>query len=102
MQDIFSKITGFEWDKNNIGKNQQKHDVYYTECEEMFFSQPFLLYPDPKHSKQEKRYYVLGKTNLNRKLFAVFAIRNNKIRIISARDMSRKERKIYEEAKKDS
>ena len=102
MHDIFLKTTGFEWDKNNIGKNQQKHDVYYTECEEVFFNQPLLLYLDSKHSKQEKRYYVLGKTSLDRKLFAVFTIKNNKIRIISARDMGRKERKIYEETKKNS
>ncbi|MBU8849534.1 MAG: BrnT family toxin, partial [Desulfobacterales bacterium] len=56
---------------------------------------PLLIQDDILHSTTEKRYYALGKTNTNRFLFVVFTVRNNFIRVISARDMSRKERKVY-------
>ena len=97
MKDLLKKAVGFDWDGGNIEKNQIKHKVSTVECEEIFFNKPLLLFVDEKHSQIELRHYVLGRTNLNRKLFAVFVIRNNKIRIISARSMSRNERKIYEE-----
>ena len=96
MKDLINKAVGFDWDNNNVNKNQIKHKVIASECEEVFFNKPLLIFSDEKHSQAENRYYVLGKTNLNRKLFIVFTIRNNKIRVISARDMSKKERKIYE------
>ncbi|MCD6149905.1 BrnT family toxin [bacterium] len=98
----FSYLEGFNWDKGNINKNWTKHQVSNLECEEVFFNQPLLVYFDRKHSRKEARYYVLGQTSLKRLLFLVFTIRNRKIRIISARDMSRKERQIYEKAKKNS
>lgn len=91
----FSKIIGFEWDWWNEEKNFIKHNVSTGECEEIFFNQPLLLYPDIKHSQNETRYYVLGKTNFDRLLFISFTVRKNRIRIISARDMSRIERKVY-------
>ena len=90
-----SKIDGFEWDDGNQSKNWIKHQVSPFECEEIFFNLPLLLSDDLKHSQREKRYYVLGQTNKGRQLFVSFTIRNSKIRVISARDMSRKERKIY-------
>ena len=94
---------GFEWDKGNIDKNWIRHRVSKNECEEVFFNQPLLVSEDPKHSNVEKRYYVLGQTDSNRLLFIAFTIRNNKIRVISARDMSRREREKYnEEIKKHS
>ena len=96
---IFQNIVGFDWDENNIDKNYIKHNVQWYECEEVFFNEPIIVAQDEKHSIKEKRYYVLGQTNSNRELFVVFTIRNNKIRIISARDISRKERKIYENEK---
>ncbi len=69
----------------------------------MFFNQPLYVFPDTGHSLAEERYYLLGKTNNSRRLFIVFTRRKNRIRIISARDMHRKERKVYhEKAKKDS
>ncbi len=92
----FSNIDGFDWDKGNIEKNWLSHKVLFTEAEEVFFNKPLLLYPDQKHSSIEDRYYVLGKTDNNRYLFIVFTIRNNLIRVISVRDMSRKEKSIYE------
>jgi uncharacterized DUF497 family protein len=90
-------LGGFDWDAGNKQKNWEKHTVDYRECEEVFFNQPLLINEDMKYSSQEKRYYVLGRTDTGRTLFLVFTIRNNKIRVISARDQSRKERKIYEQ-----
>jgi len=99
---ILSNINGFEWDKGNIGKNWERHGVTYLECEEVFFNNPLVVKNDIAHSTTEQRYYVLGKTNGHRLLFLVFTIRDNKIRVISARDMSKKERLIYEQAEKDT
>jgi len=90
-----SQCLGFEWDKGNIDKNRIKHKVSSSECEQNFFNHPLLIQDDILHSKTEKRYYALGKTGTNRSLFVVFTVRNNLIRVISARDMSRKERKVY-------
>ena len=93
---ILQNCLGFEWDIGNFNKNQDKHKVSYLECEQIFFNYPLLLYDDTKHSRQEARLYALGKTDNGRLLFAAFTIRSNLIRIISARDMSKKERAIYE------
>ena len=91
-----SQLQGFSWDRGNLTKNWLKHKVYLNECEEIFFNKSLLILPDKLHSQKEKRYHALGKTNNSRFLFVAFTIRNNKIRIISARDMNIKERKIYE------
>lgn len=91
-------IDGFDWDAGNIDKNWHKHGVSNGECEEPFFNQPLLVTEDVIHSQLEPRLYALGRTNAGRRLFMVFTIRAGKIRIISARDMSRKERKAYEES----
>ena len=93
----FDSLVGFDWDEGNKQKNWEKHQVNYTECEEVFFNKPLLIDDDTNHSFQERRYYVLGRTDLGRTLFLVFTVRNNKIRVISARDQSKKERKIYEQ-----
>jgi len=95
--DVLFQVEGFEWDQSNIEKNWEKHRVSYLECEEVFFNQPLLVQEDEIHSKFEPRYYVLGRTNDGRHLFIVFTIRRNKIRVISARNMSRRERRIYRE-----
>ena len=92
-----SAITGFDWDDNNREKNWEKHGVLASECEEVFFNLPLLLQPDPSHSQKEPRDYVLGHTIAGRRLFIAFTIRGDKIRVISARDMSKKERSIYEQ-----
>jgi uncharacterized protein len=91
----FDNLIGFDWDVGNKQKNWEGHKVAYTECEEVFFNQPLLISEDTKHSSQEKRYHVLGRSDSGRMLFLVFTVRNNNIRIISARDQSKKERKIY-------
>jgi len=92
-----SYVTGFDWDENNREKNWEKHQVLAGECEEVFFNLPLLLEADPDHSQKEPRYYVLGHTIAGRRLFIAFTIREDKIRVISARDMSKKERSIYEQ-----
>ena len=93
-----SQLIGFEWDDKNRDKNWEKHEVSAGECEEVFFNLPLLLQSDDAHSQKEPRYYVLGHTIAGRRLFIVFTVREDKIRIISARDMNKKERKIYEQA----
>ena len=95
--DILAGVDGFDWDKGNIEKNWEKHKVAHIECEEIFFNSPIVVKEDAIHSESENRYYVLGKTDTQRLLFVVFTIRGNKIRVISARDMNRKERKVYNE-----
>jgi len=102
QKNIFSQCKGFEWDNGNLNKNWIKHGVSWQECEQVFFNDPFLLFDDLKHSQNEIRYYALGRTDLNKHIMLVFAIRNEMIRIISATSMSRKEQKSYEEAKKHS
>jgi uncharacterized DUF497 family protein len=96
MLDV-DRVEGFDWDEGNINKNWIKHRVSSSECEELFFNLPLLIADDRKHSHEEPRYYALGQTNLNRGLFIAFSVRENKIRIISARDMSQKEKKVYAE-----
>ncbi len=94
-KDILANCTGFEWDDGNLTKNWDKHEVSEGECEQVYFRQPLIVRRDKKHSKLENRYYVLGRTDAERLLFMVFTVRNNKIRIISARDMTRAEKKRY-------
>ena len=94
----FPSVTGFDWDAGNRDKNWEKHRFSNRECEEVFFNLPLLLQPDETHSTAEARSYVLGQTNAGRRLFIVFTIRNEKIRVISARDMNKRERIFYEQA----
>ena len=96
MTRILSGIIAFEWDKGNIDKNLKKHNVSNQEAEEVFFNKPIVFAKDKKHSIAERRYMLWGKTNVNRKLTIFFTIRKNKIRVISARDMHKKERGEYE------
>jgi uncharacterized DUF497 family protein len=94
---IADQNLAFQWDKANRDKIWQKHRVSKGECEEVFFNIPMFVFPDIKHSQHEKRHYLLGRTNAGRLLFVVFTVRESLIRVISARDMNRKERKEYHE-----
>lgn len=93
-----TKITGFNWDNGNARKND-KHRVSMAEAEQVFFNDPLLLITDTKHSQAEPRIHALGKTDEGRTLHITFTLRNEgeMIRVISARDMHRKERTIYEQ-----
>ena len=95
-------IIGFDWDEVNSKKNWERHQVSIGESEEVFFNEPFYIFSDEKHSNSESRYYVLGETNKSRYLFIVFTIRKCKIRVISSRDMNKKEKTIYENLKKNT
>jgi uncharacterized DUF497 family protein len=94
-----SKVTGFEWDEGNSRKNEQ-HGVSMAEAEQVFFNSPLLVLPDQRHSETEPRFHALGKTHEGRRLHIASTLRNagHFIRVISARDMHRKERAIYEQA----
>jgi len=97
MEKIFEQFSGFQWDRGNIDKNLIKHNVKNWECEQVFFNRPLLVLDDSKHSSSEKRWAAFGKTDIERLLVVIFAKRNNLIRIISARDMNKRERKFYDE-----
>lgn len=88
----------FDWDQWNLQKNEQKHGVSRMEAESSFFDPHYKLYKDIQHSStKETRYILYGKSLENRTLMIGFTIRGKKIRIITARSASKKERKIYEE-----
>ncbi|MBI4973071.1 BrnT family toxin [Candidatus Roizmanbacteria bacterium] len=93
---IYDKAIVFDWDVGNIDKNL-KHGVNDKESEEVFGSQKKVVTKDATHSLAENRYMIWGVTNKGRTLSIFFTLRKNKVRIISARDMSRKERKTYHE-----
>lgn len=95
--DILNKCEGFEWDEGNSEKNWLKHKVLKIECEQVFFNTPIIISDDEKHSHKENRWYLLGRTDMDRRLFLVFTIRANLIRVISARSMNKKESEIYDE-----
>ncbi len=94
-----AKVMGVEWDEVNSRKNEQ-HGVSMAEAEQVYFTSPLLFLPDPRHSEAELRFQALGKTNEGRRLHIGFTLRDagKFIRVISARDMHRKECVIYEQA----
>jgi uncharacterized DUF497 family protein len=94
------QITGFDWDDGNSRKSADKHDVSQAEAEGVFFNDPLIVVEDSKHSETEPRFNALGKTAQNRLLHITFTLRKDGtlIRVISARDMHRKEKKAYEQA----
>ena len=96
MADVLRGIKGFEWDEGNSTRNEAKHGVTNRESEEIFFNKPLLIARSSKGGK-EIHYVALGKTYGSRLLTVVFGVRTKRIRVISARPMSRYERKVYEE-----
>ena len=100
----WTQITGFDWDEGNSRKSSDKHDVDQLHAEQVFFNQPLLILADEKHSLHEARYHALGKTDDARMLHITFTLRSadTLIRVISARNMHRKEKAIYAQNQKDS
>ena len=92
-----SAIIGFDWDLGNVHKSHDKHDVSAAESEQVFFNQPLMVVEDVQHSQAELRFHAFGVTASNRQLHITFTVRTEGtlIRIISARDMSLRERKWY-------
>jgi len=99
----FRRVVGFQWDEGNARKSADKHGVSQTEAEQVFFNQPLLVINDTRHSQSEPRFHALGVTDSARRLHVTFTLReaDSNIRVISARDMHRKERKIYDERTQD-
>ncbi|MDP3771608.1 MAG: BrnT family toxin [bacterium] len=95
---VFRKPLAFEWDRGNRGKNERRHGVTDGECEEVFFDSRKRILHDALHSGAEERYLLIGATQAQRVLFIVFTMRSHWIRIISARDLNRKERHLYGKA----
>lgn len=89
------RANGFQWDAGNAEKNWVSHQVRASECEQVFFNRPLIVAADVAHSEWEERFFVLGQSDSGRELFLVFTLRRDLIRVISARDMSRKERKVF-------
>ena len=96
----WKQIVGFDWDAGNERKSSDKHSVSKFEAEQVFFNEPLLIVEDVKHSQDEERYHALGRTDKTRMLHITFTLRSSGtlIRVISARDMHRKEKVIYEQA----
>ncbi len=92
-----ARIHGFDWDDGNRRKSADKHEVTQAEAEQVFFNEPLLVLADEKHSMDEPRFHALGHTDDGRLLHISFTLRGDGqlIRVISARDMHRKEKNRY-------
>jgi uncharacterized DUF497 family protein len=97
IQRLIAQSEGFEWDSGNATKSWLKHRVKPRESEEVFYNVPLLLLHDDKHSHTETRYATLGKTDVGRLLLVIWTYRKKKIRVISARPMNAREKKLYGE-----
>ena len=95
---IDDELVEFDWDKGNSEKNWIKHQVTIQEAEEAFADGNKIAFLDVKHLGQEERFFLLGKTFINRLLAIVYTRRDERVRVISVRDANKKEVKIYEEA----
>jgi len=92
-------VTGFQWDDGNAHKSADKHGVSQSEAEQVCFNEPLLIVDDTGHSGSERRFHALGVTTAERRLHVTFTLgeEDTKMRVISARDMHRKERDRYEQ-----
>ncbi len=95
MTDELANCKGFQWDEGNAEKNLAVHQVTRPEIEQVFLKRPMVVDELLQQQEQERRYYALGQTDAGCRLFVVFTIRDQLIRVISARDMSRRERGAY-------
>jgi uncharacterized protein len=99
----WQRVSGFDWDAGNARKSTDKHGVSQAEAEQLFFNEPLLVLADEKHSANEPRFHALGVTDAGRRLHVTLTLRADGclLRVISARDMHRKERKVYAEITQD-
>lgn len=103
MKANIENCEGFDWDEGNSNKNWHLHAVTHGECEDVFFNLPLIIAMDKEHSTDEQRFFALGRTDADRRLFIAFIVRNKLIRVISARDMTKSEKRKYaEKIKRDS
>ena len=97
LKEYFPDLTGFQWDAGNSERNRLSHDVSQAETEQAFFNRPAVLATGLAKSDAEPRHFLLGRTNAGRRLSIVFTIRGTLVQPIMAREMSRKERRLYAE-----
>jgi uncharacterized DUF497 family protein len=102
VADPLSECVGFDWDEGNSSKNWDRHKVTPEEAEDLFFQEPLVVRRDVAHSRSERRYAALGQTGQGRLLFVAFTVRRKLIRVISVRDMNRKEAEVYTRNEKNS
>ena len=96
VYDELDGCVGFEWDAGDRDKNWQTHRVTDFESEQVFFNVPLIVLEDVAHSRSEPRFYTLGQTDAGCLLFVVFTIRDELVRVISAREMTRREARRYQ------
>jgi len=102
MTDDLSQCRGFQWDEGNAEKNWVQHQVSQGEAEQVFFNRPLVVVAGEQRAESTPRYYALGHTDARRLLFIVCIIRDDLLHVISARPMSRRERRVYEHAKEET
>jgi uncharacterized protein len=96
VSELINRCTGFQWNQGNLVKIWQRHRVSPEECEQVFLKQYFYAMPNGEHTTaEEARFKIFGQTQAGRYLSVIFTIRGDLIRIISARDMNRRERRMY-------
>ncbi len=98
IPEFFPDVEGFQWDEGNSSKNWARHGISQTEMEQVFVNRPVVVIGDVAHSGTEARYFCFGQTDGGRLLTVVFTMRGQLLRVISARPMSRRERRGYAQA----
>ena len=99
---MFGESSEFEWDQGNADKNWKRHRVSIPECEQVFFNKPLAVRTDPGHSSEEVQFFAFGRTDSGRRLAVVFMMRKGRIRVVTARDQSRRERRTCESYDKEN
>lgn len=87
----------FEWNRDKAASNLLKYGVSFTEAQSVFSDPLYIDFYDPDHSENEDRYIIIGESNQRRLLIVAYTERESAIRIISAREVTKIERKAYEE-----
>ena len=101
-EELLETCIGFDWDEWNTSKNWDKHRITPEEAESIFFHDPLPLRSDEGHSIRERRHLAMGETPAGRGLLVVFTVRKKLIRVISARDMNRRETEAYTRYEKEN
>lgn len=102
LEDLVAGLEGFEWDDGNSDKNWLRHEVRQAEAEQALLNTPLAVNITSKHGSAEPRFIALGQTDAGRLLTVVFTVRGTLVRVISARAMSKAERKVYDKVEKNA
>jgi uncharacterized DUF497 family protein len=93
LEEVLAGLEGFEWDAGNADKNWRNHQV--RQAEQVLLNRPVVFAAELTHSRSEARFFTLGRADSGRHLAIVFTTRSKRVRVISARPMSRAERRVY-------